>query len=278
MPRSALLIALVVCITCGTAPGQSGVRESHMVYARSHRATYSKEWKYNFPNHQATRWFLALRYPPKLAWSRDVVGKAELLTSAGWKPFQEVTEGGHEKRRMLVIDSAHDDPKLRHGFTIRTTFTATIYDQQLRKGKPTNPPAPLSDGEKAAFLAETDRFDFSKPNVKKWMDHHKMWMNEGERPVDFVYRVYKELRLQKSLPYNTKDGGPWVCSQILKVGYGECCRHAIVGTSILRANKIPARHRLRPVGDRRSEQRRPLLGRILFGGRRLGSVRHDRGR
>ena len=25
------------------------------------------------------------------------------------------------------------------------------------------------------------------------------------------------------------------------MGYGECCRHAIVGTSILRANKIPAR-------------------------------------
>jgi len=73
------------------------------------------------------------------------------------------------------------------------------------------------------------------------MDDHNMWVGTGEKPLDFVHRVYKELRLQKSLPYDTKDGGPWVCSQILKVGYGECCRHAIVGTSILRANKIPAR-------------------------------------
>ena len=30
-------------------------------------------------------------------------------------------------------------------------------------------------------------------------------------------------------------------SEILDIGYGECCRHSVVGTSILRANKIPAR-------------------------------------
>ena len=73
------------------------------------------------------------------------------------------------------------------------------------------------------------------------MDNHRMWIAKGERPINFVHRVYKELRSRNTLPYDTKDGGPWICSQILKVGYGECCRHAIVGTSILRANHIPAR-------------------------------------
>jgi transglutaminase-like putative cysteine protease len=240
MFRPALLTALLACVACPNVFGQSDAPEWHMVYTPSHRATYEKEWKYTFPDHQSTRWFIALRYPPKLAWSEDVVGKAELLTSAGWKPFKEVTEDSKEKRRMLVIDFDHDDPKLRSGFTIRTTLTATICDQQLKKGKPAKP-AKLTDEQKESFLAETDTFDFSKPIVKKWMDDHKMWMGKGEKPIDFVQRVYKELRLQKSLPYDTKDGGPWVCSQILKVGYGECCRHAIVGTSILRANKIPAR-------------------------------------
>lgn len=241
MFRATLLTVLFVCFTSPNAFGQSAVPPWHMVYTPSHRATYEKEWKYNFPDRRSTRWVIALRYPPQLAWNKDVVGKAELLTSAGWKPFKEVTEESKEKRRMLVIDYEHDDPKLRSGFTIRTTLTSTIYHQQLSRGRPAKPVTPLAAKEKESYLAETDTFDFSKANVKRWMDDHKMWMGKKEKPLDFVHRVYKELRLQKSLPYDTKDGGPWVCSQILKVGYGECCRHAIVGTSILRANKIPAR-------------------------------------
>jgi hypothetical protein len=100
-------------------------------------------------------------------------------------------------------------------------------------------PKPLTAEEHNYLVPATDTFDFRKPNVKKWMDQHKMWIGENEKRLDFVHRVYKELCLK--LPYDTKDGGPWICSQILKVGYGECCRHGIVGSSILRANKIPAR-------------------------------------
>jgi hypothetical protein len=230
-----------MCFTSAYAQGQAATPQWQMLYAPSHRATYEKEWKYHFPDHHSKRWVIALRYPPQLAWSKDVVGKAELLTSAGWKPFKEVTEGSTEKRRMLVIDYQHDDPKLRSGFTVRTILTATIYHQQLVKGRPAKPVTPLTAEEKESYLAETDTFDFSNANVKKWMDEHKMWMGKNEKPMEFAYRVYKELRHPKHLPYDTKDGGPWICSQILKVGFGECCRHAIVGTSILRANKIPAR-------------------------------------
>ncbi len=209
----------------------------HSVPPRS----YSKEWKYSFPKDKAKGWIVALRYPPTLAWSRDVSAKAELLTDSGWKPFKEVKEGSLEKRRMLFIDYDGDDLKVRSGFTVRTTFSATIYHQQLKKGKSSNPPAPLSADEKASYLAETETFDFNKPNVKTWMNDHKMWIGKSEKPIDFAFRVYKELRRPKVLPYDTKDGGEWICSQILKVGYGECCRHGVVGTSILRANKIPAR-------------------------------------
>ncbi len=241
MSRSAVLAVVLVCVSLCNAFGQKALPDWHMVYTPSHRATYVKEWRYSFPKHEAARWVIALRYPPMLPWSRNVVGKAELLTSAGWKPFQEVTEGSGEKRRMLFIDYAHNDPKLRTGFTIRTTLTATICDQQLARGKPASAHAPLAAVQRAAFLKETETFDFSKPSVKGWMDQHRMWLNKGEKTLDFVHRVYKELRNPQVLPYETKDGGQWICSQILRVGYGECCRHAIVGTSILRANKIPAR-------------------------------------
>ena len=241
MLRAALLSIALIGLIPAIEFGQSRTNEWHMVYTPSHRATYEKEWRYSFPNHHSTRWFIALRYPPQLAWSKDVRAKAELLTSTGWKPFEEVTELSKEHRRMLVIDYEHDDPKLKSGFTIRTTLTATIYHQQLVQGNSAKPAVRLTSEEKESYLEETATFDFSKANVKKWMDDHNMWIGKGERPMDFVHRVYKELRLQKSLPYDTKDGGAWICSQILKVGYGECCRHAIVGTSILRANKIPAR-------------------------------------
>jgi len=237
--RSAILTALFVGVVPLNEFGQSAVPNWHMEYEPSHRATFEQQWKYTFPTHQSTRWIIALRYPPELAWSKDVQGKAELLTSKGWTPFKEVHDGSPEKRRMLLVDHPHNDPKLRHGFTVRTSLTATICDQHLKKGKPTIPAVPLSAEEHKYLVAATDTFDFHKPNVKKWMDHHKMWKGQTETPLDFVHRVYKELRVE--LPYNTKDGGPWICSQILKVGYGECCRHGIVGTSILRANKIPAR-------------------------------------
>ena len=181
---------------------------------------------------------------------------------------------------MLIIDYPHGDRMLRDGFTMRTALTATIYNQQLmntqqpiwgmtkqqskkgmnkqqskkgmnkqqskkgmNKQQPMRgrfgPPEVLTAEEREAYLAATDTFDFSKLEVKKWMDDHTMWMGKDETPIAFAHRVYKQLRLH--LPYNTADGGPWICSQILKTGYGECCRHAIVGTSILRANRIPAR-------------------------------------
>jgi transglutaminase-like putative cysteine protease len=238
MLRPTILAAGLVCLACPTAYGQRAPTW-HLVYTPSHRATFEQEWEYTFPNHQSNRWIIALRYPPELPWSKDVVAKAELLTSDGWKPFEEVTEGSKEKRRMLFLDHSHEDPKLRRGFTVRTTLTATIFDQQLQRGRPAKPVAPLKAEERETFLAATDTFDFQKPNVKEWMDGHKMWRGKNEDPLTFVHRVYRELRLH--LPYNTGDGGPWVCSQILKVGFGECARHAMVGTSILRANKIPAR-------------------------------------
>jgi transglutaminase-like putative cysteine protease len=140
---------------------------------------------------------------------------------------------------MLVIDDAHDDPMLRKGFTVRTTLTATIFDQLLEAGRPAKPVAPLVAQARERWLLPTHTFDFNAPNVRKWMDNHKMWRGPPEKPLEFVHRVYKQLRLH--LPYDTREGGEWICSQILKVGFGECCRHSIVGTSILRANKIPAR-------------------------------------
>jgi Transglutaminase-like superfamily len=239
MYRAVCLAVLLIGSVNPNTFGQPAAPDWHMEYTPSHRATFEQKWIYSFPKHKSDHWIIALRYPPVLDWSKDVQGKAELLTSNGWTPFKEVREGSPEKRRMLFIDHPHDDPKLRHGFTVRTTLTATICDQHLKKGKSAAPVKPLSAEEHKYLLAATDTFDFQKAIVKKWMDQHKMWIGKNEMPLDFVHRVYKELRL--TLPYNTKDGGPWICSQILKVGYGECCRHGIVGTSILRANKIPAR-------------------------------------
>jgi len=232
-------IALVVCSAGPAAFGQVAEPAWHMVYTRSHRATFEQEWKYTFPNHKSRHWFIALRYPPELAWSRDVVGKAELRTSAGWKPFREVLDESRERRRMLVIDHPHDDPLLRKGFAVRTTLTATIYDQKLEPGRPDRPVSPLLPQDRPKWLERTTTYDFHAPLVNQWMDSHKMWKGKDEPNLEFVHRVYKQLRVH--MPYSTKDGGAWVCSQILKVGFGECCRHSIVTTAILRANKIPAR-------------------------------------
>jgi transglutaminase-like putative cysteine protease len=239
MFRVAILSAVCICTIEPGASGQESDPTWHMVYTRSHRATFEQEWKYVFPNHKSNQWFIALRYPPELAWSRDVVGKAELRTSTGWKPFREVVEESRAHRRMLVIDYPGEDPLLHKGFTLRTSITATIYDQRLERGGPAKPVAPLTPRERQRWLEETETYDFHAPTVKKWMDNHNMWKGKDEATIDFVHRVYKQLRVH--MPYSTKDGGKWVCSQILQVNFGECCRHSIVTTSILRANQIPAR-------------------------------------
>jgi Transglutaminase-like superfamily len=239
MPRTAILTIIVFVAVWPSAFGQKADLDRRMVYTPSHRATFEQQWKYTFPKHKSRRWIIALRYPPDLPWSRDAVGKAELRTSAGWKPFREVVDGSKERRRMLIIDYPHDDPTLRKGFVVRTTLTATICDQQLEQGSAPRAVPPLPPAAREKWLEHTSTFDFRAPNVKRWMDGHQMWRRRDEPVLSFVHRVYKQLRVH--MPYSTRDGGAWVCSQILKVGFGECCRHSIVTTSILRANKIPAR-------------------------------------
>jgi hypothetical protein len=239
MLRIAAVTTVFVCVLQPFAFGQQADSDWHMVYTRSHRATFEQEWRYTFPKHRSRQWFIALRYPPELAWSREAAGKAELQTSAGWVPFREVVEEGRERRRMLVIDLARDDPLLRRGFTVRTSLTATIYDQELKPGSPTRPVQPLAPPQRQVWLEPTTAYDFHAARVKAWMDHHKMWKGPGEEVLHFVHRVYKQLRVH--MPYSTKDSDPWTCSHILKDGFGECCRHSIVTTAIARANKIPAR-------------------------------------
>lgn len=239
MGRIIVMLALIAtCVVTAVAHAQSRSSEWRMVYTPSHRVTYQKEWKYSFPNQQSTHWVIALRYPPELGWSKDAVGKAELLTSDGWKPFQEVTEGSAEKRRMLIMDYPHTDPQLANGFTIRTSLTATVCNQQLVQGRPAKAVS-IDSEDQNIFTSATPTFDFDQPDVKKWMNSNSMWKRKNEKTLAFAQRVYQLLR--RKLPYNTADGGKWICSQILRTGYGECCRHAIVGTSILRANGIPAR-------------------------------------
>ncbi len=228
-----------LCLLASSALAQKPDAGWHMVYTPVHRATFEQQWKYTFPKHHSRQWFIALRYPPELAWSREAVGKAELRTSTGWRPFREVVEEGREHRRMLVIDAAHDDPLLRKGFTIRTTLTATIYDQQLEPGRPVRPVAPLTPQQHQMWIEPTKTYDFHAPRVKEWMDRHQMWRGKDEEALHFVHRVYKQLRVH--MPYSTKDSDPWTCSHILKDGFGECCRHSIVTTAVVRANKIPAR-------------------------------------
>jgi transglutaminase-like putative cysteine protease len=140
---------------------------------------------------------------------------------------------------MLIIDYPHDDPKLKSGFTIRTTLIATIYTQRLADGPPPTRVLPLRDSDRQGYLAPTEALDFNEPSAKVWISQHDLWKKNGEDALAFARRVQRTLRTQ--LPYSVADGGRWNCSQIMKVGFGECARHAIVGTSILRANNIPAR-------------------------------------
>lgn len=219
--------------------GHADAANYHLEYHKSHRASFSEQWEYTFPNYVSKRWFIALRYQPATAWSREVACSAALFTSQGWRPFRLAAEDSAERRPMLIIDFPHEDPVLKHGFTIRTTLTSTIYDQRLVEGPPTTPIGQLTAAQSQPYLAATETFDFNETSVRKWITEHELWKKPDEPAPDFVKRVYRELR--KTLPYSTEDGGRWICSQILKAGFGECARHAIVGTSILRANEIPAR-------------------------------------
>gem|GEM_PF-1470143 len=211
----------------------------HLEYIKSHRVTYTKNWTFQFPNYVSKRWLIAMCYQPATAWSRDIKCTGALLTSAGWKPFQTSYENSPEKRPIWIIDYPHDDPLLKSGFKIQTTMTATVYEQKLVSGPPSAPVLPLTQAQRQAYLAPTESYDFNKDSVKQWITQHNLWITNGESRQNFVRRVYRELR--KTLPYSTADGGRWICSQIMKVGFGECCRHSVVGTSILRANGIPAR-------------------------------------
>jgi Transglutaminase-like superfamily len=118
-------------------------------------------------------------------------------------------------------------------------LTKRIEEKKLKPLPPPLPVPPLAPQQRQVWLEPTPTYDFHAERVKTWMDHHQMWRGPNEEVVHFVHRVYKQLRVH--MPYNTKDSEPWTCSHILKDGWGECCRHSIVTTAVLRANKIPSR-------------------------------------
>ena len=108
MPRFPC-VALILAVLA--SPGRllaEDVPNWHMEYTPSHRASFEEEWKYRFPKVQSREWVIAIRYPPELAWSKDVEGKAQIFTSNGWKELKEVQEGSSERRKMFIIDLPHD--------------------------------------------------------------------------------------------------------------------------------------------------------------------------
>ena len=269
MFRIVLLCGLLIPALDANASGQHWTLE----YTPSHRATFEQVWNYRFPNYQSTRWVIALRYPPELAWSQDVQGTAELLTSKGWKPFKEVREESPEKRRMLIMDYPHNDPKLHGGFTVRTRLTATICDQELKKSQHPRHVAPLHAEKKASYLRATHAFDFKKPEVKAWLDEHAMWKGKHEDHIAFGRRVQKELRSSCPTVRRTAVSGSVV--RFSRPGSANAAaRRSLARPSCGRTRFRPGRSG--PVGRQQQEPRRPLLGGILRGRRRLGPLRHER--
>ena len=103
--RIKLLVVLLFSQLSQRGFGQAAGPGYHMEYTKSHRTSFTQTWNYHFPNFSSTRWFIALRYEPATAWSRDVRCSAALRTSAGWKPFKVVRNKDAKPKVICPIDA-----------------------------------------------------------------------------------------------------------------------------------------------------------------------------
>ena len=204
--------------------------------ARRVRATISESFR--FPGLTAAGWGVVAGMPPAYGGQRE--GSAWLRVpghpEAAVGPAEEA---GPRRQAVLAARWAPADPVEAQAVAVEVVYELTLLRRRLVAGAPDRPVPPLGDGERAASLHSGGLIVHEDPGFHRWLLAHQLRRGQGERDLDFAWRVLRAMGT--SLSYRWQPGAdprpPVVCAR----GWGECGALSFVFVAALRANGIPAR-------------------------------------
>jgi hypothetical protein len=185
-----------------------------------------------YPDIRASEWVVCASQAPALP------GQIKVRTSlnpAGASAHDETDLA----RGLLMARVPADAQHVCNALSIQTTYEMTLRSRKLRRGSRSPRDANLSPAERAMFLAARGDMDFQTPAFKEWLTSHGLQRRSQEGEISFGRRVFLELK--SGMQYDASSSQELRASAVCTSGRSDCGGLSVLFTSILRANKIPAR-------------------------------------
>jgi transglutaminase-like putative cysteine protease len=193
---------------------------------------------YGYPNLTASEWMVAYPLPPEF----DGQPSARASIKVEDAPFAEVGKMTDEtglRQPLLTLHWVPDTAQGAHGFTVQATYDLTITRRALEPGEPIDVVPRLTKGQRSAFLASSQHFDFNSSKFQAWLRKHDLKRSPSERDLAFAHRAM-EVMVQTHR-YRFELLSDRTATAVCQAGWSDCGGLSTVFVSILRANGIPAR-------------------------------------
>ncbi|MFL5339512.1 MAG: transglutaminase-like domain-containing protein [Gemmataceae bacterium] len=240
MPRSLISLALCGFLTVpGLGRGQpsdklapsGGAKAMHVEREQAKRVRGVLEYSVQYPNVQATEWFLAVAEAPELP------GQSGVRTSLQPMAGTRAKDPSRLNRGLISARLPATNAALRSGLSLTLTYEATLYSRRLVEGRGDAPVVALTDRERREALAETDHCDFKDKGFQKWRKENGFTRRKDEAELDFARRVFLALKGR----YKWLMSGKCRASDVCTKREADCGGLAVLFTALMRCEGVPAR-------------------------------------
>jgi hypothetical protein len=185
-----------------------------------------------YPDVRVSEWVVFVSQAPTLP------GQIKVRTSI--EPAGELAKDESDLARSLLVARVPADAQhFLKSLSIRVTYEATLRSRKLRRSTRSRRDFSLSPQDRTLYLAERGYMDFTTPAFNDWLTGNALERHSGESEINFARRVF--LGLKSGMQYDASSARKFLASAVCKAGRADCGGLSILFTSILRANKIPAR-------------------------------------
>ena len=236
MPRSPIFLVL-----CGTvalpAPGWSqpsdkpgAAKVFHLEREQTKRVRAVLDYSVQYPNLQATEWFLVVAEAPELP------GQSAARTTLQPMPGTRTKDFGRPGRGLITA-RVPATAASRNGLSLTLTYEATLHARRLAEGAGEAPAAALADRERREALAETEHCDFKDKSFQRWRKENGLDRHKDEADLDFARRVFLAMKGR----YKWQMAGKCRASDVCTKREADCGGLAVLFTALMRCEGIPTR-------------------------------------
>ncbi len=193
------------------------------------------DFSWQSPNLRAEEWYAGAVVPPSIRGTElFYMG----IKCEGADPSWTVSPDPSSPLKRMVWSVFPALPSSPNALRLQSLYHVRISGSHLMPGAAKEPVPALKAEERRAALAATPLFDIDSPEFQRWLRENGLKKEARESSLAFAFRVvtYERKVRKYALPYEFKPA-----SYLTTCSTGECGMLSTLFTSILRANKIPAR-------------------------------------